>query len=271
MRCHIHLPVAERAAGSSTLGVRRWIVGATILVLDDMEDGPVRYLRAMLAVCPVMGQRLPHVLDKKMNPKSVKKHICEELAHGRPIQHILNPPCPQIEVDQYDDAIGATVTKLVDDPGWIKPLMPDWNIVVQWLKDDEGFRADYEHAMKYGAIYLADEMLILKDRLLLDPKSASAYKTAMEMIKTSAMWRDPKYSDRVIQDINAKGVPQDPDAVNARIKQLEEELDIRGTTVDMGAVQEVPKKKEISERMRLHLEGARAKRAAKIAEKRKAK
>lgn len=204
-----------------------------------------------------------------MNPKSVKKHICEELAHGKPIQHILNPPCPQIEVTDYDDVTGAQTTKLVDDPEWVKPDMPDWNIVVQWLKDDEAFRSDYEHAMKYGAIYLADEMLILKDRLLLDPKSAPAYKCAMEMIKTSAMWRDPKYSDRVIQDINAKGVPQDSDAVLARIKQLKEELGF--DVVDMGAVEEVPKKKEISARMKAHLESARAKRAAKIAERRAAK
>src|SRR5579864_7295540 len=126
-----------------------------------------------------------------MNQKAVKKHICEELAHGKPIQLILNPPHPVIE------AAG----KMIPDPDWIKPDLPDWNIVVQWLKDDEGFRADYEHAMQFGAKYLADEMLMLKDALLKDPKSASAYKTAMEMIKTSAMWRDPKYSERTIQEI----------------------------------------------------------------------
>lgn len=201
-----------------------------------------------------------------MNPKSVKKHICEELAHGKPIQHILSPPCPQIEAIDYG-LDGVETVKLIDDPEWVRPDLPDWNNVVQWLKDDEGFRADYEHAMKYGAVYLADEMLILKDRLLKDPKSAPAYKCAMEMIKTSAMWRDPKYSDRVIQDINSKAVPSDPDAVNARIRQLQEELGI--TTVDMGTAVEV--KKEISPRMKAHLERARAIREANVAAKRAAK
>lgn len=215
----------------------------------------------MFPLYAVMGKRLLDILDKKMNPKSVKKHICEELAHGKPIQHILTPPHPQVEIVCKD----GVSTKMVDDPDWIRPELPDWNLVVQWLKDDEGFRSDYEHAMKYGAIYLADEMLILKDRLLLDPKSAPAFKCAMEMIKTSAMWRDPKYSDRVIQDINAKGVPQDSDAVLARIKQLREELGFE-LPVEMGAVVEV-KKKEISPRMKAHLESARARRAEKIAER----
>src|ERR1700692_523644 len=161
-----------------------------------------------------------------MNPKAVRKHICEELAHGRPIQLILNPPCPQHEVTEYDDMTGAPRKVLVDDPDWIKPDLPDWNMVVDWLRDEE-FRLEYEHAMKFGAVYLADEMLILKDRLLNDPKNASAYKTAMEMIKVSAMWRDPKYSERTIQEIQ-NTTPQDASVVSARIKQLREELGISG-------------------------------------------
>ena len=66
MRCHVHLPVAERTQRNASLGLRRWVVGATILVLDDLEDGAIWHLRAMLAICPVMGQRLSHVLDQKM-------------------------------------------------------------------------------------------------------------------------------------------------------------------------------------------------------------
>ena len=145
------------------------------------------------------------------------------------------------------------------DPDWVKPDLPDWNIVVAWLKADEEFRAGYEHAMKYGAAYLADEMLILKDKLLLDPKSAPAYKAAMDMIKWATMIRDPKYSERTIQEIK-NTTPQDATVVQARIKQLEEELGITGGVVEAEVVEVKP---QISERMRLHLERIRQIRAEK--------
>ena len=171
-----------------------------------------------------------------MNPKSVKKHICEQLAHGQPVQRILNPPPTQIEVTEYDDITGERVLRMVNDPDWVKPDLPDWNIVVQWLKDDEEFRGDYEHAMKFGAAYLADEMLVLKDRLLLDPKSAPAYKAAMDMIKWATMIRDPKYSERTIQEIR-NTTPQDPHVVQARIRQLEEELGVANTAIPVEMVE----------------------------------
>lgn len=181
-----------------------------------------------------------------MNPKSVKKHICERLAHGEPIQKILSPIVAE---------------------GDVKPDLPDWNMVVQWLKDDEAFRADYDHAMTYGAKYLADEMLILKDQLLKDPKSATAYKTAMEMIKTSAMWRDPKYSERTIQEIR-NNTPQDADVIAAKIKQLREELGMTAAgTIEMGSVTEVtgPVQKPPTAKQIAHYEKMRAARAAKQA------
>lgn len=196
-----------------------------------------------------------------MNPKAVKQHILEELAHGQPIQRILKPEPPMV---WGVDAEGHKA--LVPEQDWVKPDLPDWNIVVLWLKADEEFRAGYEHAMKYGAAYLADEMLILKDKLLLDPKSAPAYKAAMDMIKWATMIRDPKYSERTIQEIK-NTAPQDAGVVQARIKQLEEELGIHSGVVDVEVV-EIDKKPRISERMRLHLEKARA--AAAEARKKKA-
>ena len=201
-----------------------------------------------------------------MNPKAVRKHICEELAHGRPIQLILNPPCPQHEVTEYDDMTGAPRKVLVDDPDWIKPDLPDWNMVVDWLRDEE-FRLEYEHAMKFGAVYLADEMLILKDRLLNDPKNASAYKTAMEMIKVSAMWRDPKYSERTIQEIK-NTTPQDASVVSARIRQLEEELGLANSAIPVEMVEAKPQR---SERMLNHLAKAREKAAEARARKKQEK
>lgn len=192
-----------------------------------------------------------------MNPKAVRKHILEELAHGKPIQLILNPPVPMVEKN-----IGKGLQQkiaIVPDPDYVKPDLPDWNMVVQWLKDDEEFRLAYEHALKYGAAYLADEMLVLKDRLLLDPKSAPAYKAAMDMIKWATMIRDPKYSERTIQEFK-NTTPQDPGVVTARIRQLEQELGLANSYVQADVVEVKPK---ISERMRLHLIDARAKAAAK--------
>lgn len=199
-----------------------------------------------------------------MNIKAVKKHILERIAHGKPIQTILDPPIPQIEVIDYTTEPESN--RLVDDPDYVRPDLPDWNIVVQWLGDDEEFRNAYDHAMKYGAVYLADELLILKDALLKDPRNATAYKAAMDAIRTSAMWRDPKYSERTIQEVK-NTQPQDADTVRARIKQLEQELGLDAQVVDVEVVEVV--KPQISERMRLHLEGARAKRREKIAERRK--
>lgn len=169
-----------------------------------------------------------------MNPKAVKKHILEELAHGKPVQTILNPQPPMV---MGENAEGGKC--LVPDPDWVKPDLPDWNLVVQWLKDEEEFRQAYEHAMKYGAVYLADEMLVLKDALLKDPKSAPAYKAAMDAIRTSAMWRDAKYSERTIQEVK-NTTPQDPTVVSARIKQLEDELGLANTYVPAVVVE--PKK-----------------------------
>lgn len=176
-----------------------------------------------------------------MNPKSVKKHICEELAHGKPIQKILKPDVPPLKNDrgviQRDEA-GLPLPDL----DWVAPDLPDWNLVVQWLKEDEVFRSDYDHAMKYGAAYLADEMLLLKDMLLKDPKSAPAFKAAMDMIKWATMIRDPKYSERTIQEIK-NSVPQDAEVVSARIKQLREELGITGGVIDVVATEVAVKPK----------------------------
>lgn len=180
-----------------------------------------------------------------MNIKAIKQHILERLAHGQPIQLILNPKPDKVE--SVDPETGAVVK--VDDPDWVKPEMPDWNLVVVWLKADEQFRLEWEHAKKYGAEYLADSMLELKELLLLDPRNASAYKTAMEMVKTSAMWRDPKYSDRTIQEVK-NTAPLDSETIQARIRQLEEELGISGDKVVNVIATEV--KKEPSEKQKAH-------------------
>lgn len=194
----------------------------------------------------------------------MKKHILEELAHGKPIQLVLDPPAPQIEA--IDPENGEKI--LVNDPDWVKPELPDWNLVIQWLKEDEAFRGEWETARKYGAAYNADQLIILKEKLLKDPRNASAYKVAMEMVKTAAMWGDPKYSERTIQDVN-NHAPQDAEAVMARIKQLREELGIDKPVVDVQAVEVMPQRKERTPAQIAHVQKMQAARAAAIA-KRKA-
>lgn len=192
-----------------------------------------------------------------MNIKATKKHILEELAHGKPIQRILSPERPKVE------AIGDEGVVWVDDPDWVRPDLPDWNLVVQWLKDDEAFARDYEHAMKYGAVYLSDELVILKDKVVADPKNATAYKVAMEAIRTAAMWRDPKYSERTIQEVK-NTAPQDPEVVAARIQQLKEELGIVDVKAKIVPTVEVPKASDKKrEAVRENLRKAREARARK--------
>lgn len=197
-----------------------------------------------------------------MNIKSVKKHILEELAHGKPIQKILSPDPPKVR--EYTEDGGLI---WVDDPDFVKPDLPDWNIVVQWLKEDEAFARDYEHAMKYGAVYLSDELVVLKDKVVADPKNATAYKVAMEAIRTAAMWRDPKYSERTIQEVK-NTAPQAPEVVQERIKQLMDELGFAGrlpspTVVDVPVVEVKPANNRRSPAVLANLERARAARAAK--------
>lgn len=203
-----------------------------------------------------------------MIPKVVKKHILEEMAHGKPIQLILNPPPPMVwGKDENGDKA------MVPSKDWVKPDLPDWNIVVQWLTDDEAFRAAWTKAREFGAAYMADEMLVLKAALLNDPKSAPAYKVAMDMVKTSAMWRDPKYSDRVVSEVLHK-IPTDPATVQARITQLREELGIvDNRVIDVKAVEVVlPKLDHVKNPKRVEaMERARAVRAANLKKRRDAK
>lgn len=155
-----------------------------------------------------------------MNAQWAKKHILERLAHGVPIQTILNPRPPKITVPDVETNEDIEV----DDPNWTPPDLPDWNRVVEWLKD-EAFRREWEHARKAGAAYNADELLVLKNLLReeRDPRMASKYKVMMEMIQKAAAWGDSKFAERSIQE-NINTAPQAPEVVLSKINQLRREL-----------------------------------------------
>lgn len=188
-----------------------------------------------------------------MNAAWAKKHILDRLAHGVPIQTILNPPCPKIRVPDVET--GEDVE--VDDPDWTPPDLPDWTRVVEWLKD-ETFRREWEHARKAGAAYNADELLVLKNKLRdeRDPRMASKYKVMMEMIQKAAAWGDSKFSERTIQE-HINTAPQAPEVVLEKIKQIKRELGLskNNEAVDV-EVREV-KTKQFSPKQLAHQEKLR--------------
>ena len=187
-----------------------------------------------------------------MNALQAKKIILEGLAHGVAIQDILDPRPPKIVVPDVET--GEEVE--VDDPDWVRPDMPDWNKVVEWLKD-EAFKREWEHARKAGATYNADELLVLKNKLKAerDPRMASKYKVMMEMIQKAAAWGDNKFSERTVQE-HINTAPQAPEVVMARIRQLEREL---GLSKDSGEVIDVEAKpvKQFSPKQLAHQEKLR--------------
>lgn len=168
-------------------------------------------------------------MEGNLNPTWAKKHILDQLAHGVPIQTILNPPPPKIEsVDPIDGSV-----RMVDDPDWTPPDLPDWIKVVEWLKD-ESFRREWEHARKAGAQYKADYVSVLAKRLEdeHDPRMASKYKVMLEMHKTAATWDDSKFSERSVVEVK-NTAPQAPEVVKSKIAQLERELGLSSGVVDV--------------------------------------
>lgn len=199
-----------------------------------------------------------------MNPTWAKKHILDQLAHGVPIQTILNPPPPKITV--VDPVTGDEVE--ADDPDWTPPDLPNWSQVVVWLKD-EAFKKEWEHARKLGASYNADELIVLKNKLAkeTDPRMASKYKVMMEMIKTAAVWGDTKYSERTVQE-HINTAPQSPEVVNAKIAQIERELGIglsKGEVVDVVATEVKPKRVWSEAQLKHHQKLAQLQRDKKAA------
>ena len=137
------------------------------------------------------------------------------MALGVPIQTILNPPHPMLR----DEDTG----ELYPDPNWVRPDMPEWNDVVEWLKNDAVFAVDFEVARKYGATYLADEMLGLVKMLKDNPKNAPAVKAAMDVLKWQSAMRDPKFNERVVLEQKSEG-PMDPESVKAEMTRIKKEL-----------------------------------------------
>lgn len=154
----------------------------------------------------------------KPKTKQFKQEICRQMALGIPIQKILNPDPPLIRQLDLDGEI-----TLVPDPDFVPPEMPDWNMVVEWLKNDPVFQVDFEVARKYGATYLADEMLGLVKMLRDNPKNAPAVKAAMEVLKWQSAMRDPKFNERLVIEQKTDG-PMDPEKVRTEMEAIKKEL-----------------------------------------------
>lgn len=202
-----------------------------------------------------------------MNKQEAIKHILDQLAHGTPIQTILDPPAPKIKL--ADPVTGEEMW--AEDPDWEKPKLPTWTTVVEWMLD-ESFRYKWEHARKMGAAYKADHMIVLQRKLEQehDPRMATKYKVMMEMLAKSAMWDDSKYSDRSIQEIK-NTTPQAPDVVKSKVQQLRRELGLSQGVVDVEAKEVQPKKRIMSPLQAQNIQKAIAARKEKAAARRLAK
>ena len=115
-------------------------------------------------------------------------------------------------------ALGVPIQTILQAEG-----MPEWNDVVDWLKTDEVFAIDFEVARKYGATYLADEMLGLVRMLKENPKNAPAVKAAMDVLKWQSAMRDPKFNEKIVVEQKTDG-PKDPEQVRAEMDRIKKEL-----------------------------------------------
>lgn len=120
-------------------------------------------------------------------------------------------------------AEGAPLHRICEPDG-----MPSPGQVVQWVRHNEEFRELYEEARRLQADILADRMLSLADECLGDdPKSATQYRVAADILAQQAKWRAPRqFGDRLA--IDATVTPKSPEQVQAEIVALRTRLGIRG-------------------------------------------
>ncbi len=142
------------------------------------------------------GNIVDDVQHRRCYSKGLAERICQEIAQGKALQ----------EVCAGED-------------------MPAVSTVIVWLSRYEEFREMYDEARILQADYLADEMLMLANKAIKEPKDAAACRVAADILAQQAKWRAPrKYSDKF--DLNVTSPPKSPDQVLAEIRQLQEEFGI---------------------------------------------
>ena len=121
------------------------------------------------------------------NAADLKRHICEQISDGVPLQQICR-----------------------------EPGMPAWRTVYGWMEADEKFAADFARARELGADAIAEDSMRIVDELpergpdgKIDPGSVAHAKLRAEhRLKLLAKWSPKKYGDKITQELTgANGGP----------------------------------------------------------------
>lgn len=123
--------------------------------------------------------------------------------------------------------MGKSLQEALDDIGFLAPSIVT---VYKWFDLYPEFREKYERARQLQADMQADRMLEMARSVLKEPKAATAYRVAVDILKWQAAVRDPKKYGKMLEDDKAKK-PLDPAKLRAEIKRLEQELGVAESKV----------------------------------------
>ena len=136
----------------------------------------------------MVGKRAAHYTNRIAND------ICEGIVMGKSLQEALN------------------------DIGF---LAPNIVTVYKWLDLYPEFREKYERARQLQADLQADSMLEMSRSVIKEPKAATAYRVAVDILKWQAAVRNPgKYGKTI--DESGKNKPLDPAKLQLKGKSAEE-------------------------------------------------
>ena len=141
------------------------------------KAAPVAIKQAVKPVKKVPKPRAPNAAD-------LKRHICEQISDGVPLQQICR-----------------------------EPGMPAWRTVYGWMEADEKFAADFARARELGADAIAEDSMRIVDELpergpdgKIDPGSVAHAKLRAEhRLKLLAKWSPKKYGDKVQAELTGAG------------------------------------------------------------------
>ena len=150
-------------------------VPAAIYALSDPDMSTKK--QAVKPVKKVPKPRAPNAAD-------LKRHICEQISDGVPLQQICR-----------------------------EPGMPAWRTVYGWMEADEKFAADFARARELGADAIAEDSMRIVDELpergpdgKIDPGSVAHAKLRAEhRLKLLAKWSPKKYGDKVQTELSGPG------------------------------------------------------------------
>lgn len=122
-------------------------------------------------------------------------------------------------------ACGDSVKKALDK----EPLGPTMNMFWRWLDEYPAFREKYERARIMQADFHADTMMDMAEKVLANPRNASAYRVAADILQWQASMRNPKlYGHKV--EVENKAPVMDGDKLKKEIAALEKELNVSKQT-----------------------------------------